>query len=246
MNPIPQCAPELSVPFTGCDAALQPPPAPGTPFHRRLTPRSISPARSLRSPPGKPGAAGQRRSPGAPGRDRHRVRGCGRRAGRRRGSTFTLANTGVPFVFIDTDRAEQPPLLLLGHRVRHQFAGFGTLQPGVGPDHQGGGPHGGGRQRQDRSRRSIAGIFARDQLAPARRSARRIDPANGTFSGPFPPANGASGRARVRRARARRARGGGRVPDSTASRWARPIRRYAARLLVHRRAARPRSRRPAR
>ena len=38
------------------------------------------------------------------------------------GVTTTLTNSGVPFMFIDQERAEQPAVLLLGGRVRRELA----------------------------------------------------------------------------------------------------------------------------
>ena len=94
-----QCAPELARPHRlrrGAPAAA----APGTPFTVGFAEVDLT-GTVTQITPGKPGAAGQRRSPGAPGRDRHRVRGCGRRAGWRGRDLHAGQYGGVPFVFID-------------------------------------------------------------------------------------------------------------------------------------------------
>ena len=60
------------------------------------------------------------------------------------GVSTDLSNNGVPFIFVDHERPEQPAVLLLGHRVRRELAGLGSLEPRVQPGHEGGDAGAGG------------------------------------------------------------------------------------------------------
>ncbi|MEZ0332682.1 MAG: hypothetical protein ACAI18_01635, partial [Gemmatimonadales bacterium] len=100
MNPIPQCAPELNV-FTSCDEALAPPPPPGTPVSPTAfaevdltgTVTQITTGSRVLLANGEaqvvPGVTDTAFADVAQGRTAT-------------GVTFTLANTGVPFVYIDS------------------------------------------------------------------------------------------------------------------------------------------------
>ena len=97
VNPTPACAPELAV-FTGCDPALQPAPAPGTPFTGSTaidltgTITQVTPGNRVLLASGEsqllPGVLDTAFSDVAAGRIAQ-------------GASFNLANTGVPFLFID-------------------------------------------------------------------------------------------------------------------------------------------------
>ena len=97
VNPISSCAPELAV-FTGCDPALQPAPAPGTPFTGSTaidltgTITQVTPGNRVLLASGEsqllPGVLDTAFSDVAAGRIAQ-------------GASFNLANTGVPFLFID-------------------------------------------------------------------------------------------------------------------------------------------------
>ena len=97
VNPIPGCAPELGV-FTGCDTSLQPPPPPGTPFTGSVavdlagTITQVTPGNRVLLANGEaqllPGVLDTAFSQVTSGRVAQ-------------GASFTMANTGVPFLFID-------------------------------------------------------------------------------------------------------------------------------------------------
>ena len=87
-------------------------------------------------------------------------------------------------------RPEQPPLLLLGDRVRRELPGLGALQPRVGQDRQTGDPA--PRRRPRTTPRWSRTLWACRARPTDRPPVPSLDPANGTFSGPFPPANGAA------------------------------------------------------
>jgi hypothetical protein len=186
MNPIPQCAPELNV-FTACDPALQPPPPPGTPFSGFAeidltgTVTQITVGNRVLLATGEaqvlPGVTDTAFADVAQGRVAS-------------GASFALANTGVPFVFIDNTVRNSL-------RYFYSVTAFDVNSLASGPS----------SLESARIARAaiptaavandktvtteIAGVFARDQLAPDR-PLPTIHPANGTFSGPFPPANGAA------------------------------------------------------
>ena len=97
VNPVPGCAPELGV-FTGCDTSLQPPPPPGTPFTGSVavdlagTITQVTPGNRVLLANGEaqllPGVLDTAFSQVTSGRVAQ-------------GASFTMANTGVPFLFID-------------------------------------------------------------------------------------------------------------------------------------------------
>ncbi len=96
-------------------------------------------------------------------------------------------------------RAQQFPLLLLGDGVRHQLVAVGSLQPGVGPKHQGGGAAGAGVELREHGglvdgvirSRCGASVRARGRDNPcADLPEPTVDPVTGTFSGPMQPADG--------------------------------------------------------
>ena len=176
--------------LTTCDPAIQPPPAPGTPFTPGAaasidlngTVTQVLPGNRVLLASGDaqvlPGQLDTAFADVAQGRVAQ-------------GASFTLSNNGVPFVFIDHGVAQQPAVLLHGHRVRRELAGVRSLEPGVGPGDQGGHADAGGLQRHHRRGDDHRHRGAR--LAASQEGALpTIDPANGTFSGPFPPANGAT------------------------------------------------------
>jgi hypothetical protein len=187
LNPTPQCAPELGV-FTACDPALQPPPPPGTPFTGFTqvdltgTVTQINPGNRVLLASGEaqilPGTLDTAFTDIAAGR-------------LAQGVTTTLANTGVPFVFIDqnvrnslryfyavtafdVNSAVSGPSSLESARVTKAV----TPTPAVSND--------------TTNVVTSQGIFARGELLEPGGDLPTIHPANGTFSGPFPPANGAS------------------------------------------------------
>ena len=104
------------------------------------------------------------------------------------GASFTLANTGVPFVFIDRTVRNSLRYFysVTAFDVNSLASGPSSLESArvakaVIPTPQ---------AANDKTVFStVAGVFARDQLAPAREQPR-LDPEDGTFSGPFPPADG--------------------------------------------------------
>ncbi len=97
LNPTPQCAPELGV-FIACDPALLPPPPPGTPFTGSTaidltgTVTQLTPGNRVLLANGEaqilPGVLDTAFADVAAGRVAQ-------------GASFNLANTGVPFLFID-------------------------------------------------------------------------------------------------------------------------------------------------
>ncbi|MBA3893968.1 MAG: hypothetical protein H0X69_09775 [Gemmatimonadales bacterium] len=97
VNPEPGCAPEIGV-FTLCDPALQPPPAPGTPFTGSTgidltgTITQVTPGNRVLLASGEaqllPGVLDTAFTDVSQGRVAQ-------------GASFELANTGVPFLFID-------------------------------------------------------------------------------------------------------------------------------------------------
>jgi hypothetical protein len=188
MNPIPQCAPELIPPvLTGCDPALQPPPPPGTPFTGFTeidltgTITQITPGNRVLLASGEaqvlPGVTDTAFSDVARGR-------LGT------GASFTLNNSGVPFVFIDSTVRNSL-------RYFYSVTAFDINSLASGPSSlesariaRAAIPTPGAANDKTQTT-EIAGVFARDQLAPAR-ALPSIDPEDGTFSGPFPPATGAA------------------------------------------------------
>ncbi|HWB43271.1 MAG TPA: hypothetical protein VG500_18555, partial [Gemmatimonadales bacterium] len=97
VNPVPGCAPELGV-FTTCDPALQPPPAPGTPFTGSTaidligTITQVTPGKRVLLASGESQLLPASLDTAFADVARGRVA---------QGASFTLANTGVPFLFID-------------------------------------------------------------------------------------------------------------------------------------------------
>ncbi|HEU4525826.1 MAG TPA: hypothetical protein VFR62_12435, partial [Gemmatimonadales bacterium] len=97
VNPTPQCAPELNV-FIACDPALQPPPAPGTPYTGSQaidltgTVTQVTPGNRVTLASGEaqilPGALDTAFTEVTAGRVAQ-------------GVTTELGNTGVPFIFVD-------------------------------------------------------------------------------------------------------------------------------------------------
>ena len=102
VNPIRAARPSSRPPCSPtCDPALQPPPPPGTPF----TPGASVEHRPHRhghpGDPGQPGAPGQRRRPGAAGQLDTAFADVAAGPGGPGCQLPTLANTGVPFIFVD-------------------------------------------------------------------------------------------------------------------------------------------------
>ena len=186
VNPTPACAPEL-VPavLTGCDPALQPPPVPGTPFTGSTavdltgTITQVTPGNRVLLASGEsqllPGVLDTAFSDIAAGR-------------MAQGASVTLANTGVPFVFIDQNVRNSLRYFysVTAFDVNSLVSGPSSLEsaritkaaipvPAVANDQS--------------EVTLLQGVFGRDELQPAR-SSPTIDPATGIFSGPFPPADG--------------------------------------------------------
>ena len=145
VNPMPRARRSSAV-FIACDPALQPPPAAGHAVHRLHGGRPHRHAHP--GHPGQPGAAGQRRGPAAAGRAGHGVQRHRPGPGRP-GGELDLGQHRRAVRLHRPERAEQPAVLLLGHRVRRELAGVGSVEPGVGPGHQGGRP---GRLRSPTTR----------------------------------------------------------------------------------------------
>jgi hypothetical protein len=192
VNPQPGCAPELGV-FTTCDTTaagtpiLQPPPPPGTPFTAFVeedltgTVTQVIPGNRVLLADSTaqilPGLADTAFADIAAGR-------------LATGLTTELANTGVPFVFVDEG---------VQNSVRYFYAvtAFDVNSRASGPS------------SLESARTTLAvtptaaasnvanatetsfGIFGRDVELPAGGGLPTLDPATGMFSGPFPPANGA-------------------------------------------------------
>jgi hypothetical protein len=188
MNPIPQCAPELTPPvLTGCDEALLPPPPPGTPFSPTaftevdltgtITQITVGSRVLLATQEAQvlPGVTDTAFSDVAQGRAAT-------------GASFTLANTGVPFVFIDRTVRNSLRYFysVTAFDINSLASGPSSLESAriaesVVPTSQ---------TANDKTQfNTVTGVFSRDQQAPAR-DLPRIDPNDGTFSGPFPPADG--------------------------------------------------------
>ncbi len=186
LNPTAQCAPELGV-FIACDPALQPPPAPGTPFTGSTavdltgTLTQITPGSRVLLASGEaqvlPGVLDTAFTDLAQGRVAQ-------------GASFTLANTGVPFVFIDRGVRNSLRYFysVTAFDVNSLVSGPSSLEsarvtkatvpvPAVS---------------NDKSVVSqVQGVFGRDSLIPSG-TIPTLDPARGTFSGPFPAADGAA------------------------------------------------------
>ena len=191
MNPDPGCAPELTpAVLTTCDPAILPPPAPGTPFTPGAaasidltgTITQVLPGNRVLLASGDaqvlPGQLDTAFADVAQGRVAQ-------------GASFTLSNNGVPFVFVD-------------HGVRNSLRYFYTVTA-FDVNSLVSGPSSLESARVTKAvtptpavsndTTAVAteeGIFARDVLLSQAGSLPTIDPANGTFSGPFPPANGAT------------------------------------------------------
>ncbi len=191
MNPDPGCAPELTpAVLTTCDPAILPPPAPGTPFTPGAaasidltgTITQVLPGNRVLLASGDaqvlPGQLDTAFADVAQGRVAQ-------------GVSFTLSNNGVPFVFVD-------------HGVRNSLRYFYTVTA-FDVNSLVSGPSSLESARVTKAvtptpavsndTTAVAteeGIFARDVLLSQGGSLPTIDPANGTFSGPFPPANGAT------------------------------------------------------
>ena len=191
MNPVPGCAPELTpAVLTTCDPAILPPPAPGTPFTPGAaasidltgTITQVLPGNRVLLASGDaqvlPGQLDTAFADVAQGRVAQ-------------GASFTLSNNGVPFVFVD-------------HGVRNSLRYFYTVTA-FDVNSLVSGPSSLESARVTKAvtptpavsndTTAVAteeGIFARDVLLSQAGSLPTIDPANGTFSGPFPPANGAT------------------------------------------------------
>ena len=186
VNPDPGCAPELGV-FATCDPNLQPPPPPGTAFTTAVDldltgaitqvipgDRVLLADSSATILPGKLDTAFADVS-------------RGRLAA---GVSTALSNTGVPFIFVDRN---------VRNSVRYFYSvtAFDVNSRASGPS----------SLESARTTKAVtpvpavsndttavtltAGVFGRDELRPAG-SLPTIDPAAGTFSGPFPPADGGS------------------------------------------------------
>ena len=191
MNPDPGCAPEL-VPavLTTCDPAILPPPAPGTPFTPGASVDVDLTGTITQVLPGNRVALASGDAQILPGQldTAFADVAAGRVA---QGASFTLSNTGVPFVFIDrgvrnslryfyavtafdVNSLVSGPSSLESARVTQAV----TPTPSVSND--------------TTAIATSVGIFARDELLAQGGALPTIHAANGTFSGPFPPADGAS------------------------------------------------------
>jgi hypothetical protein len=185
VNPIPQCAPELGV-FTLCDPALQAPPPVGTPF-TGFTEVDLTGTITQITAGNRVLLANQEAQvlPGVT--DTAFADVAQGRVGT--GASFTLANTGVPFVYID-------------HTVRNSLRYFYSVTA-FDVNSLASGPSSLESARIAKAViptpavsndttdvTTVAGVFSRDSLAPDR-PLPTLDPATGMFSGPFPPANGA-------------------------------------------------------
>ena len=188
VNPDPGCAPELGV-LTTCDPAVQPPPPPGTPFTPGASVDVDLTGTITQVLPGNRVLLASGESQVLPGQldTAFADVAAGRIA---QGATFTLSNTGVPFVFIDqgvrnslryfyavtafdVNSLVSGPSSLESARVTRAV----TPTPAVSND--------------TTNVATSQGVFARDSLLPQGGPLPTIHPANGTFSGPFPPADGA-------------------------------------------------------
>ncbi len=184
VNPVPACAPELAV-FTACDPALQPPPTPGTPFTGSAavdltgTLTQVTPGNRVLLASGEsqllPGVLDTAFSDIAAGRIAQ-------------GASVTLANTGVPFVFIDRSVRNSLRYFysVTAFDVNSLVSGPSSLEsaritkaaipvPAVSND--------------STNVTLVQGVFGRDELQEPG-ALPTIDPATGMFSGPFPPADG--------------------------------------------------------
>ncbi len=191
VNPDPGCAPELTpAVLTTCDPAIQPPPPPGTPFTPGAsvsvdlngTVTQVLPGNRVLLASGDaqvlPGQLDTAFADVAQGRVAQ-------------DASYTLSNNGVPFVFVDhgvrnslryfytvtafdVNSLVSGPSSLESARVTKAV----TPTPAVSND--------------TTAVATINGIVARDSVLSQEGALPTIDPANGTFSGPFPPANGAT------------------------------------------------------
>jgi hypothetical protein len=188
MNPLPGCAPELGV-FTTCASTLQPPPAPGTPFTPGAsvdvdltgTITQVLPGNRVLLASGDaqllPGVLDTAFADVAAGRIAQ-------------GASFNLANTGVPFVYIDRGVRNSLRYFysVTAFDVNSLVSGPSSLEsarvtkavipiPAVSND--------------TTAVTLTQGVFGRDSLIPAG-SPPTLNAATGMFSGPFPPADGGS------------------------------------------------------
>ena len=185
VNPTPQCAPELNI-FIACDPALQPPPPPGTPFTGSQaidlvgTVTQVTPGNRVALASGEaqllPGTLDTAFANVAAGRVAQ-------------GVTTELANTGVPFIFVD--RGVRNSLryfyAVTAFDVNSLVSGPSSLEtarvtkpviPAPTPSNQ---------VIQTSLARHVVG---RDVGTDTLFSVPTIDPATGRFSGPTPPSDG--------------------------------------------------------
>ena len=185
VNPLPGCAPELGV-FTECDAALPPPPAPGTPFTGSVavdlagTITQVTPGNRVLLLSGEaqllPGVLDTAFADVSRGRIAS-------------GTTTVLGNTGVPFIFVD--RSVRNSLryfyAVTAFDINSLVSGPSSLEsarvtkavfPAPSPSNQ---------QIETSVARHVVGRgVATDTLFPT----PTLDPVTGRFSGPIPPAGG--------------------------------------------------------
>ena len=185
VNPIPGCAPELGV-FTLCDAALQAPPLPGTPFTGSVpvdltgTITQVTPGNRVLLASGEaqllPGVLDTAFSDVSAGRIAQ-------------GATTVLGNTGVPFIFVD--RGVRNSLryfyAVTAFDVNSLVSGPSSLESARVTKPVIPAPSASNNVIETSVARHVVGRdIATDTLFPM----PTIDGATGRFSGPMPPSDG--------------------------------------------------------